>query len=73
MVPMVAVLRALSQTGSFWFVLYVIWMFLVLDLVCLIVYNRNTLLEIGSHMQSLVSKNFTIRKLVHMMCDNKDI
>ncbi len=49
MVPsMATVLRALSQTGRFLFVLYVIWMFLALDVVCLIVYNRQTLLEIGS-------------------------
>ncbi len=41
-------LRASSQTFRFVFVLYVIWMFLVLDVVCLIVYNRQTLLEIGS-------------------------
>jgi len=49
MVPSIAtVLQALSQTGRFLFVLYVIWMFLALDVVCLIVYNRQTLLEIGS-------------------------
>ncbi len=45
---MAAVLRAPSQTGSFLFVLYVIWVYLALDVVCLIVYNRQTLLEIGS-------------------------
>ncbi len=45
---MAAVLRAPSQTGSFLFVLYIIFMFLALDVVCLIVYNRQTLLEIGS-------------------------
>ncbi len=45
---MVAVLRAPSQTGCFLFVLYMIWIFLVLDVICLIVYNRQTLLEIGS-------------------------
>ncbi len=45
---MATVLQAPSQTGRFEFVLYIIWMFLVLDVVCLIVYNRQTLLEIGS-------------------------
>ncbi len=49
MVPsMATVLRALSQTGRFLFVLYAIWMFLALGVVCLIVYNRQSLLEIGS-------------------------
>ncbi len=45
---MAAVLRSPSQTGCFLFVLYMIWIFLVLDVICLIVYNRQTLLEIGS-------------------------
>ncbi len=37
-----------ESNWHFLFVLYVIFMFLALDVVCLIVYNRQTLLEIGS-------------------------
>ncbi len=43
--------RSVASSESNWhflFVLYVIFMFLALDVVCLIVYNRQTLLEIGS-------------------------
>ncbi len=61
---MAALLRAPCQTGRFVFVLYVIWMFLILDVVCLIVNNRQTLLEIGS----TVTANRTLNSSTPTRC-----
>ncbi|XP_051537628.1 uncharacterized protein LOC127431288 [Myxocyprinus asiaticus] len=45
---MAAALRAPTQHSNVLFVLFTILMFFVLDVVCLIVYDRQTLLDIGS-------------------------
>ncbi len=45
---MAAVLRALRKRCSFSYVLFVFLLFYVLDVVCITVYDRHTLLNIGS-------------------------